>query len=102
MSNIEPIKDTLEKACRAATELIKSAGREADIQLVEYKIDDTVSLYLKYNGEIVYKKTWVTSVDELTVDEAREVLFGSLLTELVATFCIIVTEHRQFQTTKGR
>lgn len=89
---IEPVKAMLEKACEAASQMIsKHDGKETTVEIEEYKFEDTITLYLKCNNKVMFKHIWKMNeaTDEL---DARLLMYGTLMTELLSVFCITVTK----------
>jgi hypothetical protein len=87
----------LEKACESASSLLRMAdpdGTDHRIEIVEFRLDNTVSLYLKYNGDIVYKKVWTAEGPD-EVNDIRAVVYGAFLTEVLATFTLTASRTMQ-------
>lgn len=89
---IEPVKNMLNTSCKAAAEMIKThqGSSEEEITVVEVEDEDYVALYVKRNGVPIYKKTIPISEGD-DILEARTVLYGSLLTELVSLYAIVAS-----------
>lgn len=89
---VEPVKTMLEKACEATSNLLTEfEGKEHIVEIAEYKFEDTVTLYLKCNGDIIYKKVWQME-NESDLADTRAMLFGSLITEIMGVFVIAVRQ----------
>lgn len=99
---VEPVKMMLDKACEAASTLLRESdpdGIDHRIELIEYRIDDTLTLYLKYNGDIAYKRIW-TAENGFDVNDARAVLYGAFLTEAIACFAVISIQAQKVRSNK--
>lgn len=89
---VEPVKTMLEKACEATSNLLTEfEGKEHIVEIAEYKFEDTVTLYLKCNGDIIYKKVWQME-NESDLADTRAMLFGSLITEIMGVFVIAIKQ----------
>jgi hypothetical protein len=95
MTVIEQTVDLLEKACIGAASLIEShTGEKTEIELLNMQFGDTMTLYLKKDGEIMYKRVWQIE-DPTQTEETKIVLLGAMLVEMIATFCITVEQVRK-------
>jgi hypothetical protein len=94
---IEPVKIMLDKACEAASSLLRESdpgGVDHRFELIEEQYDNTLVLYMKYNGDVAYKKIWNLEGD-MDLDDARSILYGSMLVEMIATFGIVSTQAKK-------
>jgi len=89
----------LERACLGASTLISEyTGNKTEIEILNLQYGDSITLYLKKDGEIMYKKVWQMD-DPTKTEETKMVLLGALLVEMIATFCITVEQVHKH--TKG-
>ena len=102
---ITPIKSMLDLAATAATELCNSNATSIpsfnkdfkfDITVTHHEDDDTVAVYIKDNGVIVYQKL-VNISDFEDKFEAEQVVYGALMTELLSTYVVVSTAFAQIK-----
>ena len=94
----EPVKTMIEKACEAASALLRSGSLEGidhRIEIKEHRFEDVITLYLTYNGDIVFKRVWQMTDPDGDFNDARAILYGSLLTEMLATYSVVATKARE-------
>lgn len=85
---IEPVKTMLDRGCQAASTLLSPVVPDTKIEILEETYNNTMTLYLRYNGTNVFKRVW-TAENMEDLNDVRTVLYGSLMTELIATFCVV-------------
>jgi hypothetical protein len=94
---IEPVKTILEKAAEAASSLLRSSdpnGIDHVIEIKEIVHDKLHVLQVRYNGKVVYQRQLeITDVDDQL--DASAVVYGSFLTEMIATFAIVSSESKK-------
>lgn len=100
---ITPIKSMLDLAATAATELCNSNATSIpsfnkdfkfDITVTHHEDDDTVAVYIKNDGKVMYQKV-VEISDFEDKFEAEQVVYGALMTELLSTYVIVSTAFAQ-------
>ena len=96
---LEPVRTILEQACNAASQMMSAyTGKPERIQFVENEYEDQIIVMIVYAGQVMYKHTFELKDNDPA--KVRDVIYGSLLTELIAVFCITVTETQK-RTKKG-
>lgn len=94
---VEPVKTMLDKACEAASQLLRSAdrnGTDYHITINEVKIDNGWAVYMKLNDKVLFRRIWQATSEDDDLD-VRTVLYGSLLTEMIATFAVVVSKSME-------
>jgi hypothetical protein len=95
MTVIEQTVDLLEKACAGAASLIQEyTGNKTEIEVLNLQFGNAMTLYLKKDGEIMYKRVWEVE-DPTQTEETKMVLIGAMLVEMIATFCITVEQVKK-------
>jgi hypothetical protein len=98
---IEPVKAMMEKACEAASHLLRSAdpnGTDYNITITETNFEGGTAIYMKFNDKVIFQRIW-QSTDDDDYTDISTVLYGSLLTEMIATFAVVVA--KTLETAKG-
>lgn len=86
---IEPLKVYLNTATNAASQLLAGKNPVTDlIEISENYNNNILTLKMTYKTKHLFVRSWEIN-DESELDSARAVLYGSLLTELIATYAIV-------------
>jgi hypothetical protein len=102
---IEPIKSMMELVTTAASDLcnsgkasLQSVGEETsfDLKITLFQDENTMAIYLKNNNEVYYKK--VVSLSDFDSElDAQTMLYGTLLTELLSTYAVILHTMKHYK-----
>lgn len=94
---VEPVKVILDKACEAASQLLRMAdkdGTDYNITITETTFDKGMAIYMKFNDQVIFRRVWQYTDEDEQLD-VKAVLYGSLLTEMIATFAVVASKSME-------